>query len=502
MIKSALGVLVGSVLLAGCTVVPKPITQSEREATASEDLKLILQAVDAKPIAALSLTEAMARGIMHNMEHRVRMLEEAVALGRMDISKFEMLPQITAQAGYGSRSNYFAAYSQSVLTGSQTLAPSTSQEKSSWNGNLGMSWDMLDFGVSYLTAHQNADRALIARERRRKATHNLMQDIRYAYWRAAAAQSLRARVKDVIVKAESALAKARQIEAENLQPALTVLKYQQSLLDIIRQLDGLNNDMNMAATELKTLLNLPPSVKVGLGFSDDVFNLGNAPLFDVNKMEDLALANRPELYEADYMERIHSKDVRKAMLNMLPGLSLTAGGYFDDNQFAYNNNWNEFGAFFSWNLVDLATGPRRKRHANMVKAAAKLQRLALSVAIISQVRLAEQNFTNSISALKRANEIQFVSEKIAKHTQAGSQSEQMSELKEIQSDVNAIYTELRQFQSYALYQNAMGRVFSSMGLDPVPSDIHKMNLEGQSAAIEARFSRWERGELPEANIVR
>ncbi|MCK5574448.1 MAG: TolC family protein, partial [Sphingomonadales bacterium] len=316
------------------------------------------------------------------------------------------------------------------------------------------------------------------------------------------AQSLRARVKDVIVKAESALAKARQIEAENLQPALTVLKYQQSLLDIIRQLDGLNNDMNMAATELKTLLNLPPSVKVGLGFSDDVFNLGNAPLFDVNKMEDLALANRPELYEADYMERIHSKDVRKAMLNMLPGLSLTAGGYFDDNQFAYNNNWNEFGAFFSWNLVDLATGPRRKRHANMVKAAAKLQRLALSVAIISQVRLAEQNFTNSISALKRANEIQFVSEKIAKHTQAGSQSEQMSELKEIQSDVNAIYTELRQFQSYALYQNAMGRVFSSMGLDPVPSDIHKMNLEGQSAAIEARFSRWERGELPEANIVR
>ena len=47
-----------------------------------------------------------------------------------------------------------------------------------------MSWNLLDFGVSYYRARQQADQVLIAEERKRKVVQNILADTRNAYWRA------------------------------------------------------------------------------------------------------------------------------------------------------------------------------------------------------------------------------------------------------------------------------------------------------------------------------
>ena len=68
--------------------------------------------------------------------------------------------------------------------------------------DLGLTWNILDFGVSYFTAHQNADRALIASERRRRTIQNLAQEVRFNFWRAAAAQELRDKVAVTVAAGE------------------------------------------------------------------------------------------------------------------------------------------------------------------------------------------------------------------------------------------------------------------------------------------------------------
>ncbi|KAF0138790.1 MAG: Outer membrane protein [Rhodospirillaceae bacterium] len=64
--------------------------------------------------------------------------------------------------------------------------PTYSTDRWSKTLNLGLSWNILDSGVSYFKARQNTDRALIAMEHRCKAVHTLAAEVRSAFWRAAA----------------------------------------------------------------------------------------------------------------------------------------------------------------------------------------------------------------------------------------------------------------------------------------------------------------------------
>jgi predicted DNA-binding helix-hairpin-helix protein len=94
----------------------------------------------------------------------------------------------------------------------------------------------LDFGLSYVRAQQGSDRYLIAKERERKAVHNLMQDVRTAYWRAVSAQRLLDRVEPLASRVSIAIENSRQIELEQLENPLEALQFQRDLLDIQRNL--------------------------------------------------------------------------------------------------------------------------------------------------------------------------------------------------------------------------------------------------------------------------
>ncbi len=89
---------------------------------------------------------------------------------------------------------------------------------------------MLDFGVSYCQAQQQADRVLIAQERRRKVLHLLMQQTHLAYWQAVGAQQLEARIDPVLQLVRKALDDARKVETEKLRSPLEALTYQRTLL--------------------------------------------------------------------------------------------------------------------------------------------------------------------------------------------------------------------------------------------------------------------------------
>ncbi|WP_298686084.1 TolC family protein [uncultured Sphingomonas sp.] len=176
-------------LLAGCAVTPKPLTAAELSKTA--DQNRVQVTANQEPVTApIDLYEAMARALKYNLDYRVGLMQQAVKSRELNLATYDMLPQIVANASYYGRSNEAGASSLSLLSGTQSLEPSTSSQKNVFSGDLTASWDILDFGLSYVRAQQKADAVMVAVEERRKVSNRIIEDVRTAYYRAVSAQRL------------------------------------------------------------------------------------------------------------------------------------------------------------------------------------------------------------------------------------------------------------------------------------------------------------------------
>ena len=147
----------------------------------------------------------MARALKYNLDTQVDLKEETLRLGEKRLAEYDMLPDLVANADYFSRSNQPGATSISLLTGTPSLQPSRSTEKTVFDGDLELSWDILDFGLSYVRAKQRSDEVLIAMEQRRSTVNRVIEDVRSAYWRAVSAERLLGRLSRLETRALRAL---------------------------------------------------------------------------------------------------------------------------------------------------------------------------------------------------------------------------------------------------------------------------------------------------------
>ena len=135
--------------LAGCAINPVPVSQETRDRLADESrLRLF---ADQEPISQpLSLYQATARAIKYQAEYRAKLFEEAVSLGQLDVAQFDLLPKLTLNAGYTTRSN--ESFGFGFSNGAIAANPSVSSERQSATGNISFTWSILDFGMSYFRA--------------------------------------------------------------------------------------------------------------------------------------------------------------------------------------------------------------------------------------------------------------------------------------------------------------------------------------------------------------
>ena len=105
--------LASALLLAGCSVVPTPLDDAQRSARATEDQSKLFEAQD--PLSGpLTLAQALDRGIRYNLDNRVRLMEQTLATGALDVARYDLWPQLMAQAGYTARDSYAASESVSI----------------------------------------------------------------------------------------------------------------------------------------------------------------------------------------------------------------------------------------------------------------------------------------------------------------------------------------------------------------------------------------------------
>lgn len=496
--RTRLSVLLGSFILTGCANMTSP-------ALSSDEIRSQVQAdreslgKDMAPLTGqVTLEEAIARAIKYNAAQRLRGMEEAVAQGTADVAKFDMLPKLVASAGYRYRDKDLISRSTDSVTGRPSLAnPYISSDRDVTLTSLSFSWSLLDFGQSYYAARQHADRVQIAAERRRKSIHTLIQDVRIAYWRVAAAQALEAALQTTSQDADKALDDSRKVEAEKLRSPLEPLRYQRQLLENIRLLETIQQELASSRIELASLMGLPPSaiamlLRVVEPAASNAAQWLNLP---TDKLEERALQLNPDLRESLYNARIANEETKRVMLRMFPGLSFNYGLNKSSDSYLINDRWQETGLQISFNLLGLLSMPAQRQLADAGVKLADQRRLATQMAVLTQLHVARLQFANAVRQYERAQTIATVDQRISEHVSNQVQAEKLNALERVSQQTTTILSVLRRYQAQATMQAASSRLQATLGMEPVIEGSDSMPLPELTKAVAQSLQRWEAGQL-------
>jgi len=481
-------------LVVGCGLRPDAMPQTENNDRAAADYTKLTETY--VPVTGpLSLADAIARALKYNYDAELSRQEQTLQEQQLDLAYSTMLPRLAATAGYTWRNNDNAAKSIDEFTHQQSLDYSYSTTRDDNTAGLEFSWNMLDVGVGYFQARQQGYRALIAVERRRKVIDNIVKGVQNAFWKAAIAERLLPRLDPLMVQAQQMLDASREGMARGLQPKAPALQFQQNVLQVIGQLRHMRVDLATSKVQLATLINIPVESNVDLQLPTEV-PIQRPNGSDTGALEKLGLNLRPELREAAYQEKIDRQDVYKEIVKMMPGVSILAGLEYDSNKLLYNHTWADIGVRASYNLVSLIEGPQAIRAAKTAVEVAKARRIALGVAVLTQVNLGYQQFMSALDDLAIATQIDDVAKQLSEVTASATEAEAQTQADRVRQALTAMAADYDRGRAVGDVYTALADLYIAVGVDLVPADVDITNLDDLTRKVRIAIRPWEDGQLP------
>jgi len=453
-----------ALVLTACEIEPKPLLETEIDQSATQRLADV--SANQEPITAeISLYEAMARAVKYNLDYKLEVLRMAVADGELDVSEYDLLPQLVASAEYTGRNNVPGGSSRAILTGIQSLQPSQSVDQNRVTADLTLSWDILDFGLSYVRSKQLSNSVLIAEENKRAAINRIIGDVRTAYWRTVSAQRLTDRTLKLEAEVKAALAGAKTLAKRRRISPLPALTYRRELHEIQNTLQEIKIDFAASKAQLAALMNVTPGQDFRVV---DTFNPAGFQKFALNRAEvvDIAMRNRPELRTLTYEQRNNILQADAELLRVFPNLRGFLGLNYDSNSFLLNNNWIGWGARVSWNLLQVLNYPERERLVQMQGEVLDVRALATTMAVATQVDVALTQYNATADLLSNRVDFNNVQRQINKQIRAGTRAGRISEQTRLREELNTIVNEILLDRAYSDFETAFANIYSSTGLDP------------------------------------
>lgn len=483
-----------ALLLTACAVKPEPLSLEQHITRAQSDMTQIYQ--DIAPVTEeITLADAIARGLMYNLDHRMMLMERVLQDGQLTLANFNMLPRLAANAGYKSRSEVRASKSIGLRTGNVSLDDSYSEERDVFNADLTVSWNLLDFGLGYFQAKQQADRVMTAVERRRKVMNNTVKDIMNAYWRAATAEQILPQVNQLLADAEKALKTSKEIQKRGLESPMMSLEYRRNLLQVVSQLKRIKGEMIMARAQLASLINIPPQQDFKLAKLDaEDYKLPEITR-NVADFQNYGLAYRPELREEAYQRKIDLQNVNKEILRMFPGLSLLASANHDSNEYLYYQEWGEFTTRLTWNLINVIQGPTAIKNAKKQVEIADMRRMALTAAVLGQVAISYTQYQQATDHYATTSQLSNIERKMLKITENKAKAKETSELEYIHRQARSIAANIEQNRAMVDAKAALYNLMISVGGDLVAGDTDTADLTSTTENVAAALKNMHSAEI-------
>jgi len=485
-----IGVLLLGFLVA-CTRSPKAVSLLEAEERAKTDILKIEQIKKDNQSweenLEIDLYTAIALAIKNNKELKIKLLESALANRQLEKIKFEMLPSIATNAGYSASENYTATSSATVtgdVAGSMGTSYSTSRQRDVNTQDIGFTWNALDFGLSYIRAGQNSNRYLIAEEMERKAEHNIVREVVKSYWNTLSADKLIRKYDPLLIEVDKALNDSQKIEELLLTKPMDALLYQKELLDIQRALQSQKQIFIDSRIQLGVLMGLLPNQKYKVVPTNDPLTVLD---MNLKGMEEYALIHRPELIESHYEEIISVQETKASMASLMPGLNFNAAWTHSSNDYLMNKTNFEYGSTMGANLLNIYLYPKIKKFNETNTEVIKEKRLALSMAVLSQVHLANIDYAMALEEYDTAERYYQVSRKITQQIKNAQKIARFGNLELIREQASLLVAELRYDIAYSKLQHAIGKIYASVGLDVTKENVKKLGFRDYAAIIKNNF---------------
>lgn len=469
--------LAGSFLLSGC--------KSEQDYRDERAEYAVLHSQKAKYRDQLEgkkmgLLECMRYALEHNLDVEVNKVEEAVAREMRTAEMLGMLPELTVTDTFTARNNQPASSSKNLRgDAGGTYSYSKSQDKELNYLNVDLALSVLDFGLAFFNTQQAEDRTLLRKQRTQRAMQNLTLDVARTYFQVAAAQRAINITEPLLEEcrtqraALNKLVKSRQISPfRGFDETKRFVNMEKRLTSYIRAYEN-------SCVELRSLMGMYPAGK--LVVDDNV--LRNAPDFnlpEIELMEQIALLQRPELYEIDIQKHINIIECRKTILQMFPNVRIYGDFTNSSNSFLYHMSWWELGVRAAYNLLKLPKQIATYMAYSRQVEAEELRTFAQAIGVMAQVRIAHANMftTKERYNIDNENYRTYASQlktAIATKQTAGA----LSTLELVHMRLETAETEIERLLSLGNYYISYYRLLNALGV----RDLHVRTVKELKAEL-------------------
>ena len=479
-------IVVASLMVQGCAVKSRPYSLAEYEDRAR--LSLAHVSGNYAPIhAPIGLYQAMARALKYNLNYRVKSAETSLSMAETRLAHFSLLPNAILKSNYTRRNNHLASSSFNLVTNEPNFSESTSQDLEQSSSDLTFSWNILDFGLSYVRAKQSSDKVLISKELQRKIAQNLLEEVRGVFWRAVSYQRLSGKMKALEKRILRARNNARALSRSRQTSKITALTNERELVKISRNIKQLQRNTAIAKAELAVLINIPPGTPYTL-IDGDKSNLPKRLNLSVEQMINRAIRDRFELRENWYQQRINKREARAALIEMLPGIQVFAGPSFSSNSFLLNANWVSWGAKASWNLLRVFQYPAKSRVIKQQDKVLQARALAITITIMAQVHISRISYYQQKQELSAARDYLSVQKRLLRQLKNEAAANLVSENKLLREELGTLVAEAKYDVAHAAAQAAYANLFATIGIDPFNEFDTDMPLDDLAYSLKAGWA--------------
>lgn len=446
------------------------------------------------PKDALTLDDIIAYAWDHNLDLRVKAVEYRIQQEKVTSESLKTLPSFTFNGDHSWRDQSTAAFSIDSNTGTvtstidpatgQVLPPAASISRSQRTNTFDFTgaYNLVDFGVSYVRARQQENRALSTCFQYERQKQNIVLDVFKAYWKGMAALHGLARAEVINAKSLELEKSIRTIMEQGNLPRLPSLETQKQLAIIRTRFSEYKRNYLSAKAELAALMGVSPDVDFEL--APIQIDLADLELEDVEILEDKALTYRPELYAADAEHRIFREEARAKLIEMFPNISVFLGEYQDADPFLVNHYWLLSGARAAWNLLSLPQRWYDRKAAQEQIVQSQQSRLALTLGVMTQVHLAKIAYYNNRKVFKELDHIFDLNQRSLFIASMQHNLGVLDGIDLINYEADNLEAEVNAIAAYGDMQVAIELVNNAIGIPLYYNRIPKRSLEKGSLVIQ------------------
>jgi outer membrane protein TolC len=414
----------------------------------------------------LTLADALATAQQYNMDAWVAAQERKYQHELRTQSVLNMLPSMLLGGDSSRRTKFDASSSVSLETGQESLEPSFSAEKDIRRWNVEATWSLLDFGISYFRQQQQAQREQIAAERERRLRQNLSLQVTRVYWQAVTSREIAAEADQAADRIDVALKLlAREVQEQTLTK-LDALRRETRLLEQQQELRKYQQAYRAAMTELAALMGVPPGTPFELAPVTFDASLVPPDDFDLGTLEQEALLCRPELFEKDLEVAISRTEAHIAIAQMFPNVSLFWRYDTDRNRYLAFDSWHTAGLRASWDLLSIPQQWAAHGAVQMQGELLQRKRIAIAVAILTQLHLAVIQHDESRDRLALAARISERHRQLLTAVQKTVDEGTAADSEVLDQQMKYLRAHAKALDELAEFKLARARVWNSVGRPP------------------------------------